>query len=279
MSPGSHSRIELADFLKSRRRHLTPGDVGLTGTGRRRASGLRREEVCMLAGVSVTWYTWLEQARDINPSRQVLDALAQTLHMSSAEYEYVLRLTGHAAERPLAHPSVTMPAHAQRLLDALGSSPAYAITEDWSIVGWNRAYEAFYPNVASTPAQHRNLLWLVFTDPYVHGLLADWETDSLHFLTQFRAEAGSRIHEPAFVALIDQLKNVSERFRQGWESHNVDHFTSTERNFEHPQVGTLTLEHHRLTLSDYPDLHLVIYTPVPATGTSEKLTALSTLAS
>lgn len=274
MSPSQHSRSELADFLRTRRRHIRPVEAGLRVTGQRRTPGLRREEVALLSGVSLTWYTWLEQARDIKPSLQVMDALARTLHMSAAEHEYVLRLTGHATERALGNSSVVMPPHGQRLLDALGTSPAYATTHNWSIVGWNRAYEAFYPNIATTPAPDRNLLWLVFTDPYVHDLLADWRTDSRRFLTQFRAEAGSRVHEPAFTDLVQRLLEVSEHFRVGWASHDVDQFTSRERRFEHPKGGALLLEHHRLALSDCPDLHLVVYTAAPRTDTAQKLANL-----
>lgn len=277
MSPSQHSRSELADFLRTRRRHIDPEDAGLRVAGQRRTPGLRREEVSLLSGVSLTWYTWLEQARDIKPSQQVMDALARTLYMSTAEHEYVLRLTGHATARALDDSSVAMPPHGQRLLDALGISPAYATTRNWSIVGWNRAYEAFYPNVATTPAPDRNILWLVFTDPYVHHLLADWRTDSRRFLTQFRAEAGARVHEPAFVGLVQRLQEVSEHFRLGWASHDVDQFTSRERRFEHPRAGTLLLEHHRLSLSDCPDLHLVVYTAAPGTDTAEKLAGLQAL--
>jgi len=224
--------------------------------------------------VSLTWYTWLEQGRDINPSQQVMDALARTLHMSAAEHEYVLCLTGHVTGRVLDHDSVTIPAHGQRLLEALGTSPAYAITHNWSIIAWNDAYEDFYPHVASTPAPDRNLLWLVFTDPYVRELLADWETDSRRFLTEFRAEAGSRVHEPPFASVVQRLKDVSAEFSLGWASHDVEQFTSTERRFEHPRAGSLLLEHHQLSLSDCPDLHLVVYTAAPGTDTAEKLASL-----
>lgn len=268
------ARTELADFLRSRRRHIAPNMVGLQGTGHRRTPGLRREEVSLLSGVSLTWYTWLEQGRAIKPSRQVMDALARTLRMSTAEHAYVLRLTGHATEAPIDHPAAAMPAHAQRLIDALETSPAYAITPYWSILGWNRAYEALYPNVATLPAADRNLLWLVFTDPYVRDLLVDWRTDSRRFLTQFRAEAGSRVHEPAFAKLIQRLHQVSEHFRVGWASHDVDQFASRQRRFEHPRAGTLLLEHHRLALSDHPDLHLVIYTAAPASDTARRIPEL-----
>jgi transcriptional regulator with XRE-family HTH domain len=271
---GQESRNELAQFLKSRRRQISPETVGLSTLGHRRTAGLRREEVSYLSGVSVTWYTWLEQGRDIRPSRQVVDALARTLRLSAAEHDYVRRLTSDAEDARPRSPDEGCPSHVQRLLDALGASPAYALTAHWAIVGWNRAYEAFYPNVATTPATERNLLSLVFTDPYVRGLLVDWRTDSRRFLGQFRAEAGLRVHEPEYARVIGHLRQVSEHFRTGWERHDVDRFTSRERQFEHPTAGTLLLEHHRLAVSDHPDLHLVVYTAMPGSGTQPRLDAL-----
>lgn len=275
MSLKGHARFELADFLRGKRRHLTPAAANVPSTNRRRVSGLRREEVSYLSGVSLTWYTWLEQGREINPSQQVIDSVAHTLQLSKAEHEYILRLSGHATANIGPDPSVGLPPHGQRLLDALGDSPAYAITDHWFIVGWNHAYELFYPNVVTTPAANRNLLWLVFTDPYVRNLLTDWETDSRRFLTQFRAETGSRVHDPPYVDLVTQLSETSEHFRTGWASYTVDQFTSSERHFNHPKVGALHLEHHQLSLSDCPDLQLVIYTPVAGTGTAQKLAELT----
>lgn len=277
--PGQEPRKELAHFLTTRRRQVSPESVGLRSEGHRRTPGLRREEVSLLSGVSLTWYTWLEQGRDIHPSRQVVDALARTLQLSSAEHAYVLRLTGHAAGAAEPVVPATCPPHVQRLLDALGASPAYAVTPPWAIVGWNAAYERFYPRVARTPAADRNLLWLVFTDPYVRDLLADWSTDSRRFLTQFRAEAGSRVHEPAFGEVVGRLQEESEHFRQGWASHDVEEFASSERRFEHPVVGTLVLEHHRLAVSDRPDLHVVVYTAAPGSDTERRLDALGGLGS
>lgn len=253
------ARRELADFLGSRRRQLAPAAVGLPAGTNRRTPGLRREEVALLAGVSHTWYTWLEQGRDIRPSRQVIDALARTLQLSTAEREYVLRLSGNDPVASVEAPDA-MPEHLQGLMDALGSSPAYAITSSWSIVGWNRAYERLYPGVADLAPGDRNLLWVVFTDPAVRELLGDWSTDSRRFLTQFRAEVGPRLADPVVVDLVTRLQAASPAFREGWASHDVDRFTSTERRFEHPEVGPLVLEHHQLTPADSPGLQLVVYT-------------------
>jgi transcriptional regulator with XRE-family HTH domain len=270
--PGPALRDELAEFLKSRRRQVAPETVGLVSTGHRRTAGLRREEVSMLSGVSLTWYTWLEQGRDIQPSRQVVDALARTLRLSTAEHAYLRRLTSQEAE-PVTGTADSCPPHVQRLLDALGPSPAYAITPYWSIVGWNRAYAAIYP-VGTKPPEERNLLWLVFTDPYVRRLLVDWTTDSRRFLTQFRSEAGPRLGEPPFAAVVERLRAASEHFRRGWASHDVDAFESRERRFEHPTAGTLLLEHHRLEVSDCPELHLVVYTAAAGSRTQRELEAL-----
>jgi transcriptional regulator with XRE-family HTH domain len=268
------ARRELAEFLRSRRRQVDPRVAGVPGGGPRRTPGLRREEVALLSGVSHTWYTWLEQGRDIRPSRQVVDALARTLRMSPAEHEYVLRLTGHGGAVP-AGAAEDMPAHVQRLLDALGPSPAYAITAGWTIVGWNRAYERLYPGVAAVPAAERNLLWLVFTDPAVRSLLADWAGDSRRFLTQFRAEVGPRLADPEVVDLVTRLEAASPHFRTGWASHDVDRFSSSERRFEHPHVGTLLLEHHQLTPADAPGLQLVVYTAAEGGDAADRLARLS----
>ncbi len=268
------ARRELGEFLRSRRAQVDPRDVGLPPGGARRTPGLRREEVALLSGVSHTWYTWLEQGRDIHPSRQVVDALARTLRMSPAEHGYVLRLTGHAGPAP-ADAAGGMPGHVQRLLDALGPSPAYAITADWSIAGWNRAYERFYPGVAAVPAAERNLLRLVFTDPAVRALLADWPTDSRRFLAQFRAEVGPRLADPAVVGLVSRLEEASPAFRAGWASHDVDRFSAAERRFEHPEVGTLLLEHHQLTPADAPGLQVVVYTAAAGSRTADRLAALA----
>ncbi|MFV8231530.1 helix-turn-helix transcriptional regulator [Mycolicibacterium fortuitum] len=256
-------RAELGTFLRSSRERLLRVDFGLPAGGRGRTVGLRREEVAYLSGVSVTWYTWLEQGRDINPSRQVLDAVSRALRLTVAEHRYVLGLAGFAPlPAPVADDVTTVPSHVQRLLDAIGENPAYALTPEWGIAGWNAAYERLYPNVATTPATERNLLWVVFTDPAVRTLLDDWQVTSQRFLAEFRAEIGSRMGDPALLDLIARLSEVSSEFRAGWERHDIRGFESRERVFHHPQLGTVRYEHHQLRPSDQPEFQIVVYTPL-----------------
>ncbi|WP_029145271.1 helix-turn-helix transcriptional regulator [Microbacterium luticocti] len=252
-------RQELGAFLRSRRERLDRAALGLPPGARGRTQGLRREEVAVASGVSITWYTWLEQARDIHPSRQVLSAVADALALTEAERAYVLSLAGYAPPRP-AHVEPA-PAHVQRLMDAL-PHPAYALAPDWGLAGWNAAYQRLYPRVADVPPAERNLLWLVFTDPYVRTLLDDWDVTSRRFLAQFRAEAGPRLADPSTAQLVQALTEASSEFRAGWESFDVGGFQSRERVFHLPDGSTVTLEHHQLRPSDRPDLQLVLYTPV-----------------
>jgi transcriptional regulator with XRE-family HTH domain len=274
MNGETRRRRELGAFLRARRQQLVRADLGLPALGRR-SSGLRREEISYLSGVSVTWYTWLEQGRDITPSRQVLDAIARTLRLSGPEHAYILALAGYSAPQTAPEPILpAMPAHVQRLLDALGDLPAYVLAPDWTILGWTSAFVAVYPNVGIVPDEDRNLLWLVFTDPYLRDLHDDWQFHSSRHLAEFRAEAGPRLGEPPLARLLERLLEASEHFRATWESHDIEGFTSRERIYRHPLVGDLHLELHRMALSDQPGLHLIIYTPMPNTDTRARLRQL-----
>jgi transcriptional regulator with XRE-family HTH domain len=256
-------RLELGGFLRARRERLDRAAYGLPPAGRGRTVGLRREEVAYLSGVSVTWYTWLEQGRDIHPSRQVLDAVARCLRLTEPEHDYVLGLTGLAPSRPGTAGDVPRPpAHLHRFLDALGEHPAYALAPDWRLVAWNRAYEFLYPRVATIDPADRNLLWLVFTDPGVRALLDDWQVTSRRFLAEFRTEAGARLGDAQVRDVVARLRAVSPEFRDGWARHDVQGFESRERVFHHPTAGRLVYEHHQLRPSDRPELQLVVYTRV-----------------
>ncbi|WP_075201179.1 helix-turn-helix transcriptional regulator [Leucobacter japonicus] len=265
--PRTPRRVQLGEFLAARRRQRDRVGLGLpaaAGRGRAgaaRSQGLSREEMATLAGMSVSWYTWLEQGRDINASRQVIDAVARVLALTDAEREYVRSLveTGDVAGDV---PDRATPAHLQRLIDAL-EHPAFIVGTDWAILGWNHHYEWLYGPIASTPKPERNLLWLIYTDPRLRALLPDWERDSRRFLAEFRAESGVRLDSDRHRALISRLHAHSADFRVQWAEHAVERFASRQRAFVHPDVGPVLFEHHRLVPSDATELHVVIYVPIP----------------
>jgi transcriptional regulator with XRE-family HTH domain len=258
----AQSRRELVDFLRSRRAQLTPADVGIPAAGRRRTPGLRREEVSQLSGVSLTWYTWLEQGRDINVSHQVLAAIARTLRLDRAETAHLAALAGHGASATAVQAQWEEPPESlERLLQAITPNPAYAISPRWDIVTWNRAYAALFLDIATLPASERNLLWLVFTNPSVRSLVVNWKREARRLLAQFRAEAGHLLADEAYKELVDRLMAASPEFREWWSLHDVAYFASSQREFDHPIIGRLVLDHHKLSLADYPELRIIVYTP------------------
>lgn len=269
-----HNAAMLGQFLRARRRNLLRAELGMPRTGRT-TSGLRREEVAFLAGVSVTWYTWLEQGRDVTPSRQVLDSLARTMRMSHTEHVYLLALAGYSPPHSTAEPTpVTVPADVQRLLEACADFPAMAVATDWTVLAWNAAYESVYPNIARVAVADRNFLWLLYTDSYLRALIPDWEQTGMYNVASFRAEAGTRLDEPPFADLVARLLQTSDAFRTAWESFDIDTMPSRERRFHHPDVGDLFMEQHILAPSDHPNLRVVTFIPVAVTDTADKLRVL-----
>lgn len=271
----SDKQAELASFLRTRRANLVRADFDLPELRGGRTMGLRREEVAVLVGVSVTWYTWLEQGRKANPSRQVLDAIARELKFSSAEHAYLLALAGFGP--PVARDrdgTDEVPEHIKRLLEGWADSPAFAITASWDIIAWNRAYEALYPGVGDPRLHRRNLLWVVFMDPYVRRMLPEWPTDSAHFVAEFRADYAAHLSSDGMKELVDDLRRASDEFDDVWTRHGIERFSSRMRRFHHPSVGNLDLEVHRLVLSDEPDLHLIVYSPVPGLTDADALATM-----
>src|SRR5262245_7127682 len=191
MSSAAHQtdhRAALAEFLRARREARSPSQVGLPAGRARRAPGLRREEVAMLAGVSVTWYTWLEQGRPINASRSVLDALARALLLDDAEHAHLLLLAAPEAELPDAITLDPPPDALVHMIAALDPNPAYLLGPRWEYLAWNQAQGRLYPGAAELEESARNLLWIIFTQPYVRDLIVDWDHEARHMVNQFRAD-------------------------------------------------------------------------------------------
>lgn len=259
MNAGQRRREELAAFLKDRRARAERSSHGLPEVGRSRVRGLRREEVATLAGVSVTWYTWLEQARDINPSRQVLDSLSRLFRLTQVESTYLLSLGGHGEKAPDITSEFT-PA-LRRLLDAL-DFPAFLLASDWKIIGWNGAYAKLYPRISALDEADRNLLWLVFTDDQLREMLPDWEAQSRSFVGSFRAETRGWLSPSGESGIVARVSEASAEFAAIWKERDVAGFGTRERTFQHPEKGLTRYEQHNLTPAEAPDLTLLVYAPL-----------------
>ncbi|MFF8990709.1 helix-turn-helix transcriptional regulator [Streptomyces sp. NPDC014983] len=250
----------LAAFLRSRREGLSPEQAGLTPGRRRRTPGLRREEVAQLSGVSLTWYTWLEQGRDIRVSRQVLEALAHTLQLTQAERRHLFTLaeTALPAERP--EPVAVNPT-LRKLLETLDPFPAHVINDSWDLLAANRAYASLVGGLDQLPQEERNSIWLLFTRPQMQSLLVDWQREVRDILGQFRISVGRNPDDPRTAALIDTLTRSSGQFRTLWSEHPVQAFRPTLKRFSHPTAGRLDLNYTKLDVAETPGQHLVVFMP------------------
>jgi transcriptional regulator with XRE-family HTH domain len=259
-------RAELGAFLRAQRDRLRPADVGLAPDphpGRRRTPGLRREEVAELSGVGVTWYTWLEQARNVTASEQVIDALARALRLDPARRRHLRSLAGLApteVDGDLDVPRERL----QRLVDAAAPTIASIYDVHLDYVAWNVPYQRLRHDPGSMPDGRRNLLWMMFTDSGSRSRLVRWEPAARSVLGQFRAAAGRRPHDPRFAAIVDELSAASPQFRQWWTDYPVRDFRPATITVDHPAIGPLALEMFQLRPVEHPDLLMVVQ--VPATS-------------
>ncbi|MFT4659616.1 MAG: transcriptional regulator with XRE-family HTH domain [Candidatus Aldehydirespiratoraceae bacterium] len=262
-------RRELAAFLRARRESIRPDQVGLPVGRGRRTPGLRREEVAMLAGVSLTWYTWLEQGRRINASDDVLLAIGRALKLDDAGQAHLLALTDPGTA------SVTAPTEAPsalvRLLDALMPAPAYVLGPHWEFVAWNAAQERLYPRLPELVGPRRNLLWVLFADPATRDLITDWDIHARQALAEFRSATSPVRHDPAMVELVNLLTTESESFAAWWPEHDVSGFETRLRRFDHPTAGELTFEYQQLAPAEWPSLRVVAQLAVPGDDSAERL--------
>ena len=263
-------RAELGSFLRSRRERITPEDVGLPPGSRRRTAGLRREEVAMLAGVGVTWYTWLEQGRPINASTQVLDAVARTLMLDQPEREHLYRLADvpeAAAAAEAAAQIAQVAPELQRILDGLTTLPASIMNERFDVLAWNRAYAALFPGVVSQPVCERNTLWLSFTySPCCHPYL-NRDEQLATLVAQLRGAYGRHVGEPAWTKFVRRLQAASGDFTRLWAQHEVASPASYLKVFRHPAHDRLFMTTTSFGIHAAPGTRMVVYTPADeATG-------------
>ena len=273
--PDEVRRKELAAFLRSRRERLTPEAVGLAVYGRRRTPGLRREELAQLAGVGVTWYTWLEQGRDINVSTQVLEALARTLQFDRHEHAHLFALAGVPDVTPPAQcPTVTPSVLA--VLEELDPSPAVVHNARRDILAFNQAYARVFPELAALPPEDRNLLLVCFTNPDWRRRLPDWDDAAPRLVAQFRGAMAEHVAEAPWKRLLKRLLDGSPEFAALWERHEVLGPEVGCKRFVSDPVGMLLLDFTYLWLDQRIGTRMTVYTPADE-DTRDKLERLKEL--
>lgn len=258
--PPVRRREELAAFLRSRRARIRPEDVGLPPGPRRRTPGLRREEVAQLAGVGVTWYTWLEQGRPINASVQVLDAIARTLRLDSTECEHLYRLAdlpwvagpadGHALEPEI-----------RSVLDAVAPLPACVYSSRYDLLAHNAPYGAMFPGLAAARGIGRNVLWHLFACNDCCTPFVNRDEELPVMIANVRTAFGRHLGDPVWTDFVRRLSALSPRFAALWASHNVAVPSMRIKVFRHPVIGEVSFSTTTFTPSASPETRVVVYTP------------------
>ncbi|WP_030619431.1 helix-turn-helix domain-containing protein [Streptomyces achromogenes] len=270
-------RAELSEFLRSRRARLKPEDVGLSGFGRhRRVPGLRREELAQLAGVSVAYYTRLEQGNGRNVSAEVLDAIARALRLTDAEHAHLTHLAKPKAlkKKQGARQQQVRPALRQ-LLQTMESVPAYVVGRRSEILAWNRMAAALFGDWGEVPPAERNWARLVFLRPEYRELFVDWEQKAIDIVCALRMDAGCHPDDPKLSALVGELSVKSEEFRRLWATHDVREKSHGVKHLHHPLVGDLALNFESFRLTDGSEQSLVTYHAEPGSPTAESLRLLA----
>jgi hypothetical protein len=281
---------ELRDFLTSRRAKITPEQAGLPAYGgNRRVAGLRREEVALLAGVSIDYYVRLERGRAPGASESVLEGIARALQLDEAERAHLFDLARGPARAPAGPGAPRSPApqpgrgpgirpSVRRILDSMTTTPAYVRNARLDILAANQLGAALFAPILSSPAQPANSARFLFLDPGAPAFYPDWERQAQDVVAMLRTEAGHSPHDKALSNLIGELSTRSENFRTWWAAHNVRfHRTGTKR-FRHPAVGELTLTFEALDLAADSGLRISAYTAEPGTPADDALKLLATWA-
>ncbi len=260
---GANQRAQLSEFLRSCRARLSPSEIGLPSGKRRRTPGLRREDVASLAGLSSTWYTWLEQGRNVRASDRVLEKLSQTLRLSATERDYLFLLAQNRPAPILGPPVAHVPDTVKRTLDAL-NVPAQMITPRWDVVFWNRMVKRCIRDYDAMPAERRNLFRILMTGPEYRENASEFETLARRIVAKLRVDYSQAANDPDFDALIREMSEVSPMFRALWRSPEVSDRSEGVHLLKHPQLGGITFEHTSYVVEGIPTLRVVIFAPYDA---------------
>jgi transcriptional regulator with XRE-family HTH domain len=257
---GERRRAELGKFLKARRARLSPGDFGMPQGSRRRTPGLRREEVALLAGVGVTWYTWLEQGRQINASTQVLDAVARTLRLDRAEREHLYRLA-EATPLRTERPRQAVPDGIREILQSLDPLPASLINSRFDILLSNEASEELFWEWHTMPCVHKNTLWCCVTEPTAPGKFPEYAEHVRYLVARLRSAYSLHVGDLDWEEDIRRLASLSREFADLWSRHEVAECEPRTLTYLHPRAGELSLTVSELDVPVMPEARIVVYTP------------------
>ncbi|QSO52086.1 helix-turn-helix domain-containing protein [Alicyclobacillus curvatus] len=262
----------LSDFLRTHRAKLQPESVGLPVGKRRRTPGLRREEVAQLAGVSTTWYTWLEQGRDISVSPQVLDSIAKALRLNDDERRYLFVLaTGHTEHAAINSDAPKVSSAVRFIIDRLEHYPAIVSDRRCNVVAWNRAAAEVFIDFGKVPTEERNIIWLLFTRKEFKVLASNWTDFIRGFVAMFRAYYGQYIGDPWYNEFIELIQNRNPEFLTFWNHNEVNAAPEVSIEFRHARAGKMLFDITSLQLQGSHDLRCSVYTPSVGSDTEEKI--------
>jgi transcriptional regulator with XRE-family HTH domain len=255
-------RQELGTFLRSRRERISPQQVGLISAGRRRTPGLRREELAQMAGVGVTWYTWLEQGRDINVSGQVLEAICRALLLDPSERSHVMNLAGLDDHDFVVRECRALSPSVQAMLDQLSPFPASVANARFDLLAFNDVYRRLITDLGEVPLEDRNTLWLGFTDPAWRAALVDWEVGMSRMVAQYRLNMADHVGEPSWKDLVRRLSDASPEFVDMWSRRDVQGVENRAKLLMNSHVGLLRLQHTSYWIGPRSGTRVVVYTPL-----------------
>ncbi|MFJ4574807.1 helix-turn-helix transcriptional regulator [Streptomyces sp. NPDC088846] len=273
------ARTEFRDFLTSRRAKITPEQAGLpANAGNRRVTGLRREEVALLAGVSADYYIKLERGNARGVSDAVLESLSRALQLDEAERAHLFdlaRAANTSARTPTRTPKPHVRPSIQRILDSMSTTPAYVRNRHLDILATNQLGKALISPILAGPRRPPNAARFMFLDPAAADFYLDWERMAAGTVAILRAEAGRDPHNKALTDLVGELSTQSDLFRTRWASHNVLQHRGGVKHLHHPVVGELTLEYEALELPADTGLTIMAYSAEPATPARDALNLLA----
>ncbi|MDM9561183.1 helix-turn-helix transcriptional regulator [Bordetella petrii] len=257
-------RQALGEFVRAARARITPQMAGLPEGMRRRTPGLRREEVAQLCGISVTWYTWIEQGREVSVSPAVWARIAGVLQLARAERAYLFELAECADPRHPRDDASEAPGLLRECVDVI-ATPAYVLDRAWNVLVYNAPMRDLFDDWPARDPRP-NLLRYIFLDPAARQLVVDWDQRARRVVAEFRADAGAHLDEPDVLALLDELNRDSEVFAHWWTRHAVVEREGGLREFQHPRRGRLAYQQTTFRLATHPDLKLVMLLEGAAAG-------------